>query len=97
MRCLQVAEPSRCSLELFALANGPAIHANSYSVCIVNGVRFVVHSRDIRRTTQNSGVSTYGVDGYTFYGQLEEILELNYVSGCNVVLFRCKWFNSSNA
>lgn len=59
-------------------------------------MRFVVHSRDIRRTTQNSGVSTAGFDGCLFYGQLEEILELIYLTGCNVVLFRCKWFNTSN-
>ncbi|GKD31775.1 RNA-directed DNA polymerase, eukaryota, partial [Tanacetum coccineum] len=44
------------SSELFALACGPSqtpISVNSY---VVNGVRFVVHSRDERRTTQNSDI-----------------------------------------
>nr|GEY88216.1 hypothetical protein [Tanacetum cinerariifolium] len=42
--------------ELFALACGPTwtpISINSY---VVNGVRYVVHSRNARRITQNSGI-----------------------------------------
>jgi hypothetical protein len=57
-------------------------------------VRFVVHSRDLPRTTQNSGVSTTDPDGIPYYGVLEEILELCYIGGCKVVLFRCKWFKT---
>lgn len=83
-----------CTNELKALAHGP-LSAFSYTACIVNGVRFVVHSRDLRRTTQNSGVVTIGEDGTPFYGQLEDIIQLNYLSGYSVVLFRCKWFNTS--
>ncbi|KAL8249314.1 hypothetical protein R6Q59_006182 [Mikania micrantha] len=82
------------SNELKSLAHGP-LNAYVYTACIVNGVRFVVHSRDIRRTTQNSGVVTIGEDGTHFYGQLEEIVELNYVNSYSVVVFRCKWFNTS--
>ena len=59
-------------------------------------MRFVVHSRDVRRTTQNSGVSTTGDDGRKYYGQLEDILELGYLEHCKVVLFRCKWFKTNN-
>ncbi|GJR13038.1 Myc-type, basic helix-loop-helix domain-containing protein, partial [Tanacetum coccineum] len=44
-----------------------------------NGVKFVVHERDILHTTQCSGVSTPGLDGEMYYGQLEEILELTYI------------------
>ncbi|KAJ9547179.1 LOW QUALITY PROTEIN: hypothetical protein OSB04_019722 [Centaurea solstitialis] len=79
----QLAESSECTEELFALAH-------------VNGVRFVVHSRDIRRTTQNSGVAVPGTDGFMFYGQLEDIIEIRYLSGYSVVLFRCKWFNTDS-
>ncbi|KAI3711783.1 hypothetical protein L1987_70329 [Smallanthus sonchifolius] len=79
--------------ELRALAHGP-LYASSYTACIVNGVRFVVQNRDSRRTTQNSGVVTIGEDDTPFYGQLEEIIELNYIDGYSVVLFRCKWFNT---
>ena len=49
-----------------------------------------------RRTTQNSGVSTPGPKGNMYYGLVEEILELIYLSGCKVVLFRCKWFRTDN-
>lgn len=59
-------------------------------------MRFVVHSRDLRRTTQNSGVSTTGPDGIKYYGLLEDILELCYIGGCKIVLFRCKWFKTNN-
>ncbi|GJS12094.1 hypothetical protein Tco_0368890 [Tanacetum coccineum] len=67
-----------CSEELFSLACGP-ISACTYPACIVNGVKFVVHERDILHTTQCSGVSTLGLDGEMYYGQLEEILELTYI------------------
>nr|GEX54435.1 hypothetical protein [Tanacetum cinerariifolium] len=83
------------SSELFALACGPSqtpILANS---CVVNGVRFVVHSRDERRTTQNSGICSPGLDGEMYYGQLEQILEFSYLS-FKTVLFRVKWFDTSN-
>ncbi|KAI3793975.1 hypothetical protein L1987_36599 [Smallanthus sonchifolius] len=79
--------------ELRALAHGP-LYASSYTACIVNGVRFVVQNRDSRRTTQNSGVVTIGEDDTPFYGQLEEIIELNYIDGYSVVLFHCKWFDT---
>jgi hypothetical protein len=92
---MRANDESSVSLQLLALANGPR-YANSYTACIVNGVRFVVHSRDVRRTTQNSGISTTGPDGTKYYGQLEDILELGYLDRCKVVLFRCKWFKTNN-
>ncbi|GJU66545.1 hypothetical protein Tco_1252804, partial [Tanacetum coccineum] len=84
-----------CSEELFSLACGP-ISTCTYPACIVNGVKFVVHERDILHTTQCSGVSTLGLDGEMYYGQLEEILELTYIGHRKVVLFRCKWFDTIN-
>ncbi|GJY41159.1 reverse transcriptase domain-containing protein [Tanacetum coccineum] len=80
--------------ELFALAYGPTPTPISVNSCIVNGVRFVVHSRDERRTTQNNGIcSPGGNDGEMYYGQLQEILEFSYLS-FKVVLFRVKWFDT---
>ncbi|GJX30536.1 gag-pol polyprotein [Tanacetum coccineum] len=82
--------------ELFALACGPTPTPISLNSCVVNGVRFVVHSRDERRTTQNSGIcSPGGNDGEMYYGQLQEILEFSYLS-FKVVLFRVKWFDTRN-
>nr|GEV34138.1 EF-hand domain pair [Tanacetum cinerariifolium]GEW36755.1 EF-hand domain pair [Tanacetum cinerariifolium] len=54
-----------------------------------------MHSRDERRTTQNSGICSSGEDGEMYYGQLEEILEFSYMS-LKIVLFRVKWFDNSN-
>ncbi|GKA06812.1 hypothetical protein Tco_0686036 [Tanacetum coccineum] len=56
--------------ELFALANGPSWTPISVNSCVVDGVRYVVHSRDERRTTQNSGICSPGLDGEMYYGQL---------------------------
>nr|GFA29891.1 hypothetical protein [Tanacetum cinerariifolium] len=77
------------SSELFALACGPSqtpISVNSY---VVNDVRFVVHSCDERRTTQNSGICSPGPGGEMYYGQLEQILEFSNLS-FKTVLFRVK-------
>ncbi|PWA57516.1 hypothetical protein CTI12_AA375800 [Artemisia annua] len=41
----------RCTPDLFALACGPLSTATSINSCVVNGVKFVVHSRDVKRTT----------------------------------------------
>ncbi|GJR61299.1 RNA-directed DNA polymerase, eukaryota [Tanacetum coccineum] len=83
------------SSELFALACGLSqtlVSVNSY---VVNGVRFVVHSRDERRITQNNDICSPGPDGEMYYGQLEQILEFSYLS-FKTVLFRVKWFDTSN-
>ncbi|GJR61657.1 zinc finger, PHD-type containing protein [Tanacetum coccineum] len=57
------------SSELFALASGPTPNPISLNSCVVNGVRFVMHSRDERRTTQNNGIcSPGGKDGEMYYG-----------------------------
>nr|GEU33348.1 hypothetical protein [Tanacetum cinerariifolium] len=65
------------SSELFALAYGPTPTPISVNSCVVNGVRFVVHSCDERRTTQNNGICLPGEDREMYYGQLEEILEFS--------------------
>ncbi|GJX86413.1 zinc finger, PHD-type containing protein [Tanacetum coccineum] len=81
------------SSELFALACGPSQTPISVNSCVVNGVRFVVHSRDERRTTQNSGICSPGPDEEMYYGQLEQILKFSYLS-FKTVLFRV---NASDA
>nr|GFA86583.1 hypothetical protein [Tanacetum cinerariifolium] len=81
--------------ELFALACGPAWTPISINSCIVDGVRYVVHSRDEHRITQNIGICSPGPDGEMYYGQLHEILEFKYFL-FKVVLFRVKWFDTRN-
>ncbi|GKE68206.1 hypothetical protein Tco_1526278, partial [Tanacetum coccineum] len=80
---------------LFALACGPTWTPISINSCVVDGVRYVVHSRDERRTTQNSGICSPGPDGEMYYGQLQEILEFKYLL-FKVELFRVKWFDTRN-
>ncbi|GJZ04747.1 hypothetical protein Tco_0538022 [Tanacetum coccineum] len=81
--------------ELFALACGPTWTPISINSCVVDGVRYIVHSRNERRTTQNSGICSPGPDGEMYYGQLQEILEFKYLL-FKVVLFRVKWFDTRN-
>ena len=61
----------------------------------MNGVRLISYNRDQNRTTQNSGVSVAGTEGFNYYGQLEEILQLSFTGAYSVTLFRCKWFNTN--
>nr|GFB29213.1 hypothetical protein [Tanacetum cinerariifolium] len=56
--------------ELFALACEPTWTPILINSCIVDGVRYVVHSRNERRITQNSGICSSGPDGEMYYGQL---------------------------
>nr|GEV45548.1 hypothetical protein [Tanacetum cinerariifolium] len=55
--------------ELFALACGPTWTSISINSCVVDGVRYVVHSHDERRITQNSGICSPGPDGEICYGR----------------------------
>ncbi|MCL7029262.1 hypothetical protein MKW94_000249 [Papaver nudicaule] len=82
--------------ELYSLAWGIDFRANSYSVCNVNGVRFHTSQREIRRTTQNSGLvvdSEHNNTPMQFYGTLCDVIELEYTMGYRVVLFKCDWFD----
>ena len=53
-------------------------------------------AQDAKSIYQNSGVRVDAVDNNmetdTYYGQIEEIWELDYV-GLKVALFRCRWVN----
>nr|GEZ27553.1 hypothetical protein [Tanacetum cinerariifolium] len=55
--------------ELFALPCGPTWTPISINSCVVDGVRYVVHSRDECRTTQNNGICSPGTDGEMYYGK----------------------------
>ncbi|KAL5579027.1 hypothetical protein UlMin_011469 [Ulmus minor] len=73
--------------ELLSLASKSNIFVSSYPACIMNGVRFVTHARDVRLKMQNSGVSVPGTENEIFYGQLQQILEFSYLNDFSVVLF----------
>ncbi|KAL2526658.1 DUF4216 domain-containing protein [Abeliophyllum distichum] len=80
------------SHELFLLSSGCYQQVISYTTCVVKRVLFLTYNCDIRRKTQNSGVSIPGTGGEVYYEQLQEILELQYGPELLVFLFYYKWF-----
>lgn len=82
---------------MYTLALGPDRSANSYSGCIVNGLRFHTKGYDCGQTIQNSGITVpgfHGKDEVNFYAELHEVLELQYKNK-RVLLFKCKWFDTN--
>ena len=64
----------------------------------MNGFIWYTKKQDSKSTSQNSGVTVLGVvendnvsDSY--YGWIEEIWELDYVS-FRVAVFKCEWINN---
>lgn len=80
------------SKELHSLGREPQAYA-CYSQCSVNGVRFVVHDSDENKRTQNSGVMVEDGD-LSYYGIINNIIELRYANGMPVVVFKCTWYNT---
>ena len=84
---------------LYALACAPHRCVRKYTGCIANGVRFLIKERDNRRRSQNSGIVVEGNHGdeiIDFYGELNEIIQLDYVKDRCVILFKCDWFDLGN-
>ncbi|KAL3619042.1 hypothetical protein CASFOL_037270 [Castilleja foliolosa] len=89
-------DPSGVNESLYSLACAPNRCVKKFSGCIVNGVRFLTTDRDSRRKTQNSGVvvdGNHGDDMISFYGVIDEIIQLDYVRDRQVILFKCDWFD----
>lgn len=83
------------SNELRVLAMKP-IASKVYSMCQVNGVKFICENRDDRLKTQNCGVMVHGgQDGVDYYGVLHSVVELIYGNRMKVHLFKCRWFDTS--
>ncbi|PWA61334.1 phospholipase-like protein [Artemisia annua] len=89
---LKVKNDPTYTSELFALACGPSYNALSVNSCVVNGLKFILHNCDLRRSTQNSGISTPNPRGAMYCSQLKEILEFSHIP-FKVVLFKVKWRN----
>jgi hypothetical protein len=84
---------------LEALAKGPLRSVMSYSGYVVNGYKFHTKSHCSTRATMNSGVcikgTNYSIDESDYYGQLIEVLRLEYpgLPIKRIVLFKCDWFD----
>ncbi|CAA7027683.1 unnamed protein product [Microthlaspi erraticum] len=95
------------SSKLRWLAFGPRLVAQSHKGFIINGKRY--HTDDVKRQTQNSGVSyeaftmcrsnsrdnRHTADIVTYYGVIREIIILDYHM-FNVPVFKCTWANKGN-
>ena len=98
MRDIHLKQSSEVSNELYSLACGPDARIHTYTGCIVNGARFYTKYRDDHRITQNSGIYVLGEhDGedVNFYGVLTNVVELDYLFGYKVIIFKCKWFDTN--
>ncbi|BBG96738.1 hypothetical protein Prudu_005627 [Prunus dulcis] len=83
--------------ELNNLAFGP-IRAELFSGCYINGVKFLGPARDDKLCTQNSGVHVPGGGESTnidFYGKLTNVVQLLYKDRYQVIMFKCRWFDSN--
>ncbi|BBH02368.1 hypothetical protein Prudu_012908 [Prunus dulcis] len=83
--------------ELYNLAFGP-IRAELFSGCYINGVKFLGAARDDKLCTQNSGVHVPGGGESTnidFYGKLTTVVQLLYKDRYQVIMFKCRWFDSN--
>lgn len=80
--------------QLRPLACGPDKVVLSWSGYVINGFKFHTKSREARLKTQNSGVvvnGDNGADRLNYYGVLIDVVELQYLGGNRVVLFKCDW------
>jgi hypothetical protein len=78
------------------LANGPASQITTWQGYDINGYRFHTKEKDKKSAAQNSGVRYEGIDESTgktrtYYGQIEEIWELDYGGDIQIPIFRCQW------
>ncbi|BBH02762.1 hypothetical protein Prudu_013436, partial [Prunus dulcis] len=85
------------SEELYNLAFNP-IHAELFSGCHVNGVKFLGTAQDDKLCTQNSGVHVQGGGESTnidFYEELTTVVQLLYKDRYQVIMFKCRWFDTN--
>ncbi|XP_060211782.1 uncharacterized protein LOC132639346 [Lycium barbarum] len=91
------------------LSRGPSSIAKRYSGYLINGYRFHVRQRDVRRKTQNSGITLVALTtsfasskdknpvdaNVTYYGRIIDIVELDYYGHFKVGLFKFDWYEAA--
>ena len=81
------------------LSKGPFRYVTTYPGYFVNGYKFHTIGHDSSKATMNSGVcikgSNYSANESDYYGQLSEVVELEYpgLKNNRIVLFKCEWFD----
>jgi hypothetical protein len=84
------------------IAWGPLNIVHTWPIYFVNGYKFHTTSWSEGKATANNGVSVKGTDygqcQYDYYGNLDEIVQLEYPGEPikRVVLFKCSWFDPTS-
>ena len=81
--------------QLLSLARGPTLCATYYKGYITNRFRFHTQTHEAYLKTQNSRVIVKGAKhtgNVDYYGEIVEIIELDYTGKNRVVLFKCDWY-----
>ena len=97
----QTNDPSNGDSNTFIhnLSKGPFRYVTTYPVYFVNGYKFHTIGHGSSKETMNSGVcikgSNYSAYESGYYGQLSEVVELEYLGLENnrIVLFKCECFD----
>ncbi|KAJ8617961.1 hypothetical protein MRB53_014147 [Persea americana] len=96
--------------QIQVLAMPPHRSVRCFKGYIVNGFRFHTKDRERQRKTQNSGVfltaetssfasardSNLMRSNVGYYGVLNDVMELQYIGGNRIVLFKCDWWDVMN-
>ncbi|WMV40449.1 hypothetical protein MTR67_033834 [Solanum verrucosum] len=91
-------DESKKMVDLLTLSRGPMKYVTRFKGYIINGYRFHVQDYDKGLRTQNCGIVVAGETDeegkiIDYYGDLTDILELQFIGGRRLVLFRCMWFD----
>ena len=73
---------------------GPSEEVVCYNGYIVNGFIFRKNEIDYKRRTQSYGVLVKGdanIGNHDYYGVLTDIIELHYMGGNKIIMFKCEW------
>ena len=97
----QTNDPSNGDSNTFIqnLSKGPFRYVITYPGYFVNGYKFHTIGHGSSKATMNSGVcikgSNYSAEESDYYGQLSEVVELEYpgLENNRIVLFKCEWFD----
>ena len=98
------------SEDILSLSRGPSTSVTCYKGYIINGFRFHIREREKGKKTQNSGVFvTAEVSSFasardmnsisshvSYYGVQTDVIELHYLSGNRIILFKCDWWDVIN-
>lgn len=82
-------------LTLQRLACGPSSIVNSWQGYDINGFTLSTTTKDMKSTTQNSGIRVEAIDTSgekrSYYGTIQEIWELDYGLNIQIPVLRCEW------